>query len=185
MNELFVNAAEVGGDTALSKTETTFSRVALLFTSIPYLPSCRERDLYAWPPLEDAILCKSSLIRTCFQQLLRQGSPVSVTQVEEKKTHTHNAAKHPLWEGSLPLCAFWLVLLPCANAKGIFLVWLLDGSYLFKNGSELLVVMLRASCPMLGEDTGFWVPPSCSMLVGSWFLKASSCMHTHKWKNVC
>ncbi len=47
MNELFVNAAEVGGDTALSKTETTFSRVALLFTSIPYLPLCRGRDVCA------------------------------------------------------------------------------------------------------------------------------------------
>ncbi len=84
-----------------------------------------------------------------------------------------------------PYVPFDWLLLPCANAKGFFLVWLLDGSYLFKNGSELLVVMLRASCPMLGEDTGFWVPPSCSMLVGSWFLKASSCMHTHRWKNVC
>lgn len=58
--------------------------------------------------------------------------------------------------------------------------------YLFKKGSELLVVMLRASWPMPGEDTGFWVPPSCSMLVGSWFLRASSCMYAKKKKrNVC
>lgn len=46
---------------------------------------------------------------------------------------------------------------------------------LLRNGSELLAVMVRASWAM-GEETGF-VPPSCSILVGSWFRKASSCTH--------
>lgn len=48
---------------------------------------------------------------------------------------------------------------------------------LLRNGSELLAVMVRASWAM-GEETGF-VLPSCSMLVGSWLRKASSCTHIH------
>lgn len=188
MNELFVNAAEVGGDTALSKTETTCSHGSPCYSHQSLICShVGGRDVCAWLPLEDAILCKSSLIPTCFQQLLQQGSTVSVTQVENK-THTHTHTMQPnLLCGKVhcPYVPFNWLILPCANAKVIFIEWLLDGSYLFKNGSELLVVMLRASCPMLGEDTGFWVPPSCSMLVGSWFLRASSCKNTHKRKNVC
>lgn len=43
---------------------------------------------------------------------------------------------------------------------------------LLRNGSELLAVMVRASWA-IGEDTGF-VLPSWSILVGSWFLRASS-----------
>lgn len=46
---------------------------------------------------------------------------------------------------------------------------------LLRNGSVLLAVMVRASWA-IGEETGF-VPPSCSILVGSWFRKASSCTH--------
>lgn len=50
---------------------------------------------------------------------------------------------------------------------------LLCQTNLLRNGSELLAVMVRASWA-IGEDTGF-VPPSWSILVGSWFLRASSC----------
>ncbi len=51
--------------------------------------------------------------------------------------------------------------------------WLLYETHLLRNGSELLAVMVRASWA-IGEDTGF-VLPSWSILVGSWFLRASSC----------
>lgn len=51
--------------------------------------------------------------------------------------------------------------------------WLLYETNLLRNGSELLAVMVRASWA-IGEDTGF-VLPSWSILVGSWFLIASSC----------
>lgn len=49
---------------------------------------------------------------------------------------------------------------------------------LLRNGSELFTVMVRASWA-IGEDTGF-VLPSWSILVGSWFLKASSCSQKQK-----
>lgn len=51
------------------------------------------------------------------------------------------------------------------------------GTNLLRNGSELLAVMVRASWA-IGEETGF-VLPSCSILLGSWFRKASSCKHIH------
>lgn len=51
--------------------------------------------------------------------------------------------------------------------------WPLYETDLLRNGSELLAVMVRASWA-IGEDTGF-VLPSWSILVGSWFLRVSSC----------
>lgn len=45
---------------------------------------------------------------------------------------------------------------------------------LFRKGSELFMVIVRSSWVIPDEHTGFWVPPSCSML-GIWLRRASSC----------
>lgn len=44
---------------------------------------------------------------------------------------------------------------------------------LLRKGSELLVVIVLNSWDIPGEDTAFWVPPSCSS-VGNWLRSANS-----------
>jgi len=44
---------------------------------------------------------------------------------------------------------------------------------LLRKGSELFVVIVLSSWDIPGDDTGFWDPPSCS-IVGSWLRRANS-----------
>ncbi len=97
-----------------------FSRVALLFTSIPYLPLCRGERFMCSTTTGG----RNSLQKQFNPNLLSTASPAGVTSEchtnRKKNAHTHNAAKHPLWEGSLPLCAFWLVITTMCKCKSDF-----------------------------------------------------------------